>query len=405
MGSSQVAYVDKKVSFILAFQFVFIGIKNVLVSAVPFLYQVNEVLNLLLLGIVCILYVYSFFLLRKRNVYIGMLFLGLLVLLSILSTYLFFPENWVFWQQYQMRFLIIIFPSCYLISKLRTLDYFKNYMYLGSYLITVSLVLYAIVVQIIGHSVLSEYSTYSMSMANVAMLGIMWQLREVFKEKSKTALLYAMIGMIVLLLFGSRNQLLAIFAYGILHIIGDSKYKILGFFTLIILAVIVAMFHKEILASIMELCSRWDINSRTIALLLEGGIDESTQIRLDTYAMLRKIIFRNPLIGLGIAGDEANVGELSHSLYYSIWTTYGLFFGTVFILIVLYWCLKGLSKSNGLAHQILVMYMCMVFPRSFTGGDMWGSDVFWVMLGLCFMIIKSSRKSQWQITTTCDKQI
>ena len=391
MYSSQFLSVDKKVSFILAFQFIIIGIKNVLVSAVPFLYEVNESLNIVLLGAVCILYLYSLFLLRKRGTALGMLFLVFLVFFSILWTYLLFPENWRFWQQYQLRFLILLFPSCYMISKLCTLEYFKKYMYHGSYLITVSLVLYAIVVQMIGHSVLNQYSTYSMSMANVAMLGIMWQLREVFKEKNIKALIFAFVGSVVLLLFGSRNQLLALVAYFIVHILSQSKCKVLSLSFIVFTFVLVSLFFREIMTWAVEFCNNIGVSSRTITLLLEGGIDDSTQVRLDTYAKLKELIFSNPFIGLGIAGDEAHVGEMSHSLYYSIWTTYGLFFGSSFMIVIFYWCTKALKKSVGLPHQVLVMYMCMVFPRSFTGGDIWGSDVFWVLLGLCFMIIKTPR--------------
>ena len=117
------------------------------------------------------------------------------------------------------------------------------------------------------------------------------------------------------------------------------------------------------------------------------------QNRIIAQNSLKDLLFANPFVGLGICGDEANVGEMSHNLYYSIWSTYGLLGGTLIILSIIYWCFKSLKRAKGLQHQILVMYMCMVFPRSFTGGDIWVSDVFWILLGICFMVLRSRPKS------------
>ena len=387
MNQFQVDRVDKRVSFIVSFQFVVLGMKNALVTGVPFLYDINSTLNKLLVGIVLVLYVYSSLIMIRRRTYIGMTLLGLFALTSILFTYLFYPQNIIFWKEYELRFLIVLLPTCYLISKLYTLEYLKDYMTIGSYFLTFSIVGFAFAVYTIGHTIISEYTTYSMSMANVAMLAIMWQLRAFLKDNNKMAVFFSLIGLVVLLLYGSRNQLLAITAYVVFHIIGNTKKKSTGLAIVVIASLIVVFFFKDILLFMSSLFERFGLGSRTLSLLSAGGIDESTQIRIDTHQKLKSLIISNPLIGLGISGDEANVGELAHSLFYSIWCTYGLFIGSVFLMVVLVWCYKAHKQSAGLNHQIFVMYFCMVFPRAFSGGDMWGSDVFWVLMGICFMIL------------------
>lgn len=383
--------VDKRVSIIVAFQFVVLGMKNALVTGVPFLYEINGTLNKLLVGTVLILYIYSFFLMIRRRAYIGMTLLGAIAIISILFTYLFYPQNISFWKEYELRFLIVILPTCYLISKLNTLEFLKKYMTIGSYFLTFSIVGFAFAVYTIGHTILGEYSTYSMSMANVAMLAIMWQLRAFLKEKNKLAAIFAVVGLIVLVLYGSRNQLLAISTYVIFHIIGNTKQKSTGVAMVAIAALFLIVFFKDILLFASGIFEHFGLGSRTLSLLSAGGIDESTQIRIDTHEKLKNLIFSNPLTGLGIAGDEANVGELAHSLFYSIWCTYGLVLGSVFLLIVLIWCYNAHKHASGLNHQIFVMYFCMVFPRAFSGGDIWGSDVFWVLVGICFMILNQKK--------------
>ena len=391
-SQSQIDKIDRRVSFIITFQFIALGIKNTLINAVPYLYNMNNSLNILLLGLVCVLYTYSLFILYHRRTYSGVRILSSLAVISIIFTYVFYPQNIPFWKEYELRFIIILLPSFYLISKLYTLEYFKNYMTRGSYFLTVALVVFAVFVSLIGHTVRDMYTTYSMSMANVAMLSIMWQLRAFLKEKNKVAFVCSIIGSIVLVLYGSRNQLLAITAYIVFHILGNSKYKIVGFSIVSVSVIFIVAFFKNILFFVLTIFERFGLNSRTIYLLIEGGIDESTQVRLDTYSKLNNLLFKNPLVGLGISGDEAKIGELAHSLYYSIWSTYGLFLGSIIILFIIILCIKSLRKSSGLHHQILVLYMCMVFPRSITGGDIWGNAVLWVLLGICFMILNTRKR-------------
>ena len=392
MDQFKIDRIDKRVSFIIAFQFIILGIKNAMVTGIPFLYDVNSTLNVVLVGMVFVLYVYSFFIQKHRSAYVGMTLLWLFAIVSILITYLIYPQNIPFWKEYELRFLIVILPTCYLISKLQTFEYLKRNMTFGSYFLTFAIVVFALSVFIIGHIVVSEHVTYSMSMANVAMLAIMWQLRAYLKENNKMAAFFAIIGLIVLVLYGSRNQLLAIMAYVIFHIIGNTRQKSAGITIVAFVTLIVVVFFKDILLFFSGIIEYFGLGSRTLSLLSEGGIDESTQIRLDTHEKLKNLLFSNPLVGLGVSGDEANVGELAHSLFYSIWCTYGLFLGSVFLLIVLIYCFNAHKQSTGLNHQIFVMYFCMVFPRAFTGGDMWGSDVFWVLMGICFMILNQHNR-------------
>ena len=114
--------------------------------------------------------------------------------------------------------------------------------------------------------------------------------------------------------------------------------------------------------------------------------------RNDIHNEIRKLIWNEPILGSGVCGDEANIGEMAHSLYLSIFVTYGVIIGTLFLIAIAVLCFKALKKARGLEHQILVMYLCLVLPRGFTGGDMWTSDVFWWLMGIAFMILSNKQR-------------
>ena len=108
--------------------------------------------------------------------------------------------------------------------------------------------------------------------------------------------------------------------------------------------------------------------------------------RSDIHNQVWELINESPIFGTGICGDEANMHEMAHSLYLSILCTYGIIIGFMFITFILIKTCRALKHSSGLNHQILVLFICMVFPRGFTGGDIWQSDVFWQLMGIIFMI-------------------
>lgn len=130
------------------------------------------------------------------------------------------------------------------------------------------------------------------------------------------------------------------------------------------------------------------IYRRTMTLLVNiDSIDFSTG-RKDIHSALWNAINQHPIIGLGISGDMAAIGELSHGLFISIITIYGYFMGITIIGFLMISCIKGLTNSETLTKEILIMYMCLVFPRAFTGGDIWDSDVFWWLVGILLMGFK-----------------
>ena len=386
---------DKKVSFCIVLQVTLMGIKNILVQGVSFFKPINETLNVVIAAIALLFYLYSLQLVAGRRVCSSGKMFSLFILASIVITFLVFPQNREYMQAYYLRWIIVFFLTAYLIVKLNTLEWLQHYMLYGSYLITVAGIVYAVVVWNVGHSTMSDWSTYSMSMSNVVMWAAMWQLHAFFKKRNKLSGIFAIFGLLIIIVYGSRNPLLAIFVYSIICLYDRKSNKRDSYGITIVVTVLLLMgviYFNTFIKEASSTLESYGMSSRTVSLVMSSDTEDFSTGRNYIHNEVKTLIWNNPIVGTGICGDEANINELSHSLYLNIYATYGIIIGSIFLISIIWLTIKTLKISSGLEHQILVMYMCMVFPRGFTGGDMWGSEVFWWLIGIIFMILSNKQR-------------
>ena len=377
---------NKIISFVVAFQVIAQGCKNILVQGFPFFYAINDMLNILIMGGSLLMYLYALF--ATRRLHIPMQTIGVLffVGMTYLLTYMFCSQNAKYIQPTILRTLVACFFTFLLVSKLSTFEYLCDYFTKGSFLITLSGVLYAGIISVIGHSTTSDWSTYSMTMSNVLLLSVLWQLNAYFDSKNKLALIAAIIGSVVIFIYGSRNPFLAIGFFVSIKILFNSKRKsssgvaIKLFFVSFVL--IVLFFFKEILAFVGGMFDSFGLSSRTLYYLINADTEDITTGRAEIHDKLWDIVLNDPFLGFGVAGDEVVIQELAHSMYLSIFVTYGMILGSLVILYLFSQTIKGIRRTSGLNHNVIIMYACLVFPRSFTGGDIWANDYLWFLMAL-----------------------
>lgn len=388
---------NKLISFVVAFQVIAQGCKNILVQGFPFLYGINAMLNMVIMGGALLMYLYALLSTRQLNVpsqSVGILcFVGL----TYFFTYTLCPQNAKFIQPTILRTLVACFFTFLLISKLTTFEYLQKYFTNGSYLITLSGVMYAGIITMIGHSTTSDWSTYSMTMSNVLLMSVLWQLNDYFENKGKLPLLASFIGITVIFLYGSRNPFLAIVLFICIKILFSraGKSSSGGFLKVLFVSFVLVILSnfKEILIFLSTTLESLGLGSRTIYYLMNADTEDITTGRAEIHEKLWAVIFDNPIIGHGVAGDEAVIDELAHSLYLSIFITYGFVLGSIIILYFASMAVKGIRRTTGLNHSIVVLYVCLVFPRSFTGGDIWSNDYLWFMLALIISALNQNRIS------------
>ena len=392
---------DKYISHAVCIQITMVGIKNMLVQAIPFLYARNSLLNLLLIIIVGAIYLGTFIRMKKTMSKSFLFTIGF-VMVSFIYTLLVFPENTSYIISALPRTVPYCFITCYLLSELRTFDWLEHYMEVYSVVTMIFSCISAAFIFLYGHITTSSWSTYSMPLSYVTMIAVMWVLYRYFKEERIRWLLLALVGITIIIVYGSRNPLLAIAAYIIISVIkkvlsSQTSLK-LRYIVIALLGCAFMIWWRECLAVLEGILTSIGISSRTISLLTESTI--STSGRDVIHSELLNALNEHPLLGFGVLGDETVLSDISqsaHGLYLSIFSNYGYFFGGTIIGILLYWNYLAYKRSNKKEMEILLLYMCLVWPRGFTGGDIWGSDVFWWLLGLMLSRIAYSKKESLKV--------
>ena len=327
---------NKLISFVVTFQVIAQGCKNILVQGFPFFYEINDMLNVVIMGGSLLMYVYALLTTGKLRIPVQTIGVLFFVGMTYLFTYMFCSQNVKYIQPTILRALVACFFTFLLVSKLLTFEYLCDYFTKGSFLITLSGVLYAGIINVIGHTTTSEWSTYSMTMSNVLLLSVLWQLNAYFDSKNKLALIAAIIGSVVIFIYGSRNPFLAIAFFVSIKILFNSKRKsssgvaIKLFFVSFVL--IVLSFFKEILSFVGGMLDSFGLSSRTLYYLINADTVDITTGRNEIHDKLWDIVLNDPFLGLGIAGDEVVIQELAHSMYLSIFVTYGMILGSLVIL-------------------------------------------------------------------------
>lgn len=399
---------DRYIAKAVCLQITLVGIKNMLVQAVPFLHARNTILNILLFLIVGVMYLNAFLRMNKtitKRVFLVFCF----IVMSFAMTAVLFPKNTPYIILELPRMLPYCFLTCFLISEMKDVGWIEYYMRKLTIIILFFSVISAVFIFRIGHITSSEWSTYSMPLSYVTMIPVMWLLHLYFEEENIKWLIGASIGMIVILAYGSRNPLLGIVTYIAVSVIrkvasNRTTHK-LKYIFLAFIGCIILLFWRDLLMLIGQLLSSINVSSRSISLLTKSTVDSSGRDVI--HNLLWTALNTHPFMGFGVLGDEVVLGEINqsaHGLYLSILSNYGYIVGTIILLIVFYWNYRALRISKNYSKELLIIYMCMVWPRGFTGGDVWTSDVFWWMIGI-IMSILSARNLEgvaYGESITCD---
>ena len=374
----------------LGLHMIFIWGRVALIQGIPILFNYNSILTIIFTLFVLLYYAYVFLIKNKfiPRMNQGSILVMIFVVITICYTLAAWPNNVQYFDPIGNTLVYEVLPFI-ILGMMTDLDCLYNPMVKASKILIILCAISSLGIAVNGHTTVSTWLTYSMPLSYATLYAVMWLLNDYFKEKKTSSLIFSIMGVLVLVIFGSRNTLLSVAAIISVNIMFRKEKNKLVKILLILAAVLVVIFWREVLELINGLAHTLGISSRTANLFLNQDFfaDSRTLIHQSIFEVLNKHPF-----GVGIAGDVAQTQEFAHSLYVSILCTYGYFGGAIVMLILGIVLFKAYKKSYGLNRDILLIYILSVIPRGFTGGDIWSSDVFWWMLGIALLIIYRQKR-------------
>jgi len=292
--------------------------------------------------------VFSFFYIIKRKTILFLITYGSILSL-ILLTLIFFPNN----EQYltsEAFYLLCINVPCFLcIASIKNIYILKKMLFFLSYPIFAMGIAYNCFL-FIG---MIPFSGYSMSFSYYLLLPAL-----VFIHQRKALYTIAfIIACVMMLMLGSRGALVAAIIYAISLWLIDKKNKSL----ILLAAVALVIFFNSFLALLLTLSQNLGVTSRTLYLLLEGELANSTG-RSAIYSVAWNSIMDSPFWGYGIYGDRIILnGTYCHNIFLEMLHNFGLFLGGGLILLLSFIIIHSFLNSDNENKKLLLMFFCYGF--------------------------------------------
>ena len=240
--------------------------------------------------------------------------------------------------------------------------------------------------------------SYSQTLGYSLLIPIMFQIDIALDSNKLINYFKVLIGLIVLILFGSRGPLFPIFVYLVLRIFLGIPQKGKRWIIIIIsifLLLGIFLSYDFILEKIQEFL--WDsgINSYTLNRIINESFRES-EARTKLLQIYWKLIKERPIWGWGIYGGMIGEGLSPHNGIFDILMAFGFIIGIPICIILILLVLRIVFVDRGIYQKLLLIYGSCIIRLFFYSGNIFGNlDLFiFVSLSLRHILEKKRVKNR-----------
>ena len=382
---------SKKASAVLVFHLFLLLCKNMLVSTIPAIANINSAINSAVTVLLFALYlkIFVFDGGYRRLTKKGFLFL-LFVVMFLFISFCFdqrlfvsnvFPYSYV--QSEFVKFLTYSLPMFLVMLIIRDYRPLTEYLFKYSYILFIFATVGIVGSIFFPNNHYANAASYSMSFGNAVLLYTMIAILKFHRKYNFMVFFCGCLSIVYILLNGSRGPLVSIalmIVYLFVFKAKKRKEKIIASI-IVLFAFLFFVFYKEILQELVMLFQHFGLSSRTLiyatnnTMLYDSG-------RQAYYDVIYEALAKSPILGLGAFGGEALVG-LTHSLYIDIFANFGYFFGVLYIIYMVFGSIRCAFRYRGTNVEELIMLLFITcFPRGFFNDSFWTARELWMLMGI-----------------------
>lgn len=214
--------------------------------------------------------------------------------------------------------------------------------------------------------------------------------------------IFSIIGLFLLFAFGTRGAILSLFIFVILNILPKIKTiktmtgKIASSILIIVLIIIFSSqkIMMSLISGLSSFFSEIGFSTRIFDMFINGELTLSEGRNKITEQIVVGIK-NNPVFGYGILGDRIITGgSYAHNIILELWCQFGIIFGTVFLLSVLFIVFYAMSKTKIKEDlKFIILLVCLVFVKLFLSSSYLIEPYFYFLIGVCIHSIRIGRKT------------
>lgn len=228
------------------------------------------------------------------------------------------------------------------------------------------------------------------------LLPVMFMYYTYSKSKSKSDLFYFILGVMMILMFGNRGSLLCLIIYLLVFLFLNYKDNILLTLYFILSLGGIYIFIRPIMIVLMHLTKMVGLTTRIFDFFMKDALfdyDNSTG-RNKIHELLWKHISNDREgIGYGFGSDRMmgrNGTEYAHNLIFEVWMDFGIYIGSILLLLFAFFIIMTLKKVYGREqfHFFLILLIWSVGHSMLSGSYLHDFQIYF-FIGFCVNILRS----------------
>lgn len=327
----------------------------------------------------------------RKTVHISDIIVLVLFVGVFLFTYVLFPENKYALDRYKDSFYLAI--PYYIVGRVYSDHDMRDCL---SRFSTVSIAAMAVYFLLWGRQTGSmERIEDGMVSSYMILPHVLMMVLTAFKKLSVSSIVFLLLGVFLILSFGTRGPLMCFFIFCavLLVLFSPFKHKALGYtITIGAISVILVMFDR-VLVSLRDVISSIGMSTRIIDYYAMGMMTDDSG-RGDIRKMSLNALNDHLITGLGLGGDARAIGGYSHNIIIEFLTSFGVIAGSILLLLLFILYYRGFHncRTSGQKEMWLLFVVCGFVGLLFSGTFI-TSAFFYLSIGYCTTLIKNKSKS------------
>lgn len=249
--------------------------------------------------------------------------------------------------------------------------------------------------------IIRNEAEYSGALSNLLAVETVFLIDKYSQKKELKNIILVLINIVIILSVGQRNSLLVIVLYVCFrlfrYIIKNKKYY---YFIYAVLGIgIISNYYIYFLTKLDLILDNLNISSRFIKLILNNEALTYMSGRNLIYSNLINGIKDNLFWGYGVCGD-ATVAikngffvEYSHSIILEILLSFGMIFGMLVLLLIMFFCVKTLFERDSNVVELKLICMSIAIGTLLFNSSFWVSIEFWIFIVISIRTM--NRRKTW----------
>ena len=211
-----------------------------------------------------------------------------------------------------------------------------------------------------------------------------------FIERQKIKdFIVSVFSVLFILLYGSRGPLLCWIFLIIISLLCLNSIKPMRRFALVFIGCIVTLSlvvgYEYFLYILKDVSEFFDVNSRSISLLLNGEVVGHSSGRSVLLGYFIEKIKLSPVIGYGAFGAWPSPGEYPHNIFVELIVSFGIPLGVTLILGILFIVIRGVLVSDMYTQKLIILFLSMSVSLLVSGSFLTNWH-FYVCIALCISV-------------------